>query len=272
MQTVEIPALGMRTSRIGLGCASLVGRATRRQSSRMVETALDLGIRYFDVAPLYGMGTAEEVIGEVIGDSPGVVVATKVGLPRPAYSPIANMARAMAAPMSGRVRALRRMIRAIRTPRTTGPAAAAAQKDFSSPAIRASLGHSLDLLRRRRADVFLLHEPQPSDLNAEVMGTMDQLVAEGMVGTYGAGVDVVCEPPLAFGRIWQSPWPDRSEFKEPRGIQPIFHGVIRRAPRDPSGRLIEPARLLIERALDARPGCIILVAASHPNQLRSLLS
>lgn len=272
MQTVEIPALGICTSRIGLGCASLVGRATRRQSRRMVETALDLGIRYFDVAPLYGMGTAEEVIGEVIGDSPGVVVATKVGLPRPPYSPTANMVRAIATPLSSRVRTVRRMIRALRTRGATSPTAGGARRDFSAPTIRASLQQSLELLRRRRADVFLLHEPQPSDLNAEVMGIMGQLVAEGLVGTYGAGVDLICEPPMAFGSIWQSPWRERSAFKDPSGMQFIFHGVIRRAPRDPSGRLIEPARLLIERALATRPGCIVLVAASDPVQLRSLVS
>jgi len=41
----------------------------------MLETALNLGIRYFDLALSYGMGTAEEVLDAVFGNSRDVVVA-----------------------------------------------------------------------------------------------------------------------------------------------------------------------------------------------------
>ena len=86
MNQIDFLPIGRKVSQIGLGCGRLVGRSTLIQSARIVETALDLGIRYFDVAPSYGMGTAEEVLGHVTGDSKEVVIATKVGIPRPHYS------------------------------------------------------------------------------------------------------------------------------------------------------------------------------------------
>lgn len=83
MQQIELKPLGRRVSCLGLGCARLDGRIGLRRSARLIEAALDLGITYFDVAALYG--TAEEALGQVIGNSKEIVVATKVGPPRVAY-------------------------------------------------------------------------------------------------------------------------------------------------------------------------------------------
>ncbi|HZQ62300.1 MAG TPA: aldo/keto reductase, partial [Casimicrobiaceae bacterium] len=47
--------------RIGLGCASL-GAPSRSnaEAEAVIVAAIDAGIRFFDVAPLYGGGLAEE--------------------------------------------------------------------------------------------------------------------------------------------------------------------------------------------------------------------
>ncbi len=81
MQQVELKPIGRHVSCLGLGCARLDGRVGLRRSARLLETALDLGITYLDVAASYG--TAEEALGCVVGGSRDVVVATKVGPPPP---------------------------------------------------------------------------------------------------------------------------------------------------------------------------------------------
>jgi aryl-alcohol dehydrogenase-like predicted oxidoreductase len=73
---------GLRVSAIGFGgggIGSVWGPTTDAESIRAVRRALDLGISFFDVAPVYGDGTAEARLGQALGaDRASVIVATKV--------------------------------------------------------------------------------------------------------------------------------------------------------------------------------------------------
>lgn len=75
---------GLRVSRAGFGgggIGQVWGATTEKESIRTVHRALDLGINFFDVAPSYGDGKAEEVLGVALeGRRDEAVVATKVGL------------------------------------------------------------------------------------------------------------------------------------------------------------------------------------------------
>jgi D-threo-aldose 1-dehydrogenase len=72
------------SSRLGFGCGGVMGRVGRRQSLRVIAAALDGGITHFDVAPLYGYGEAEALLGEALADKRDrVVVASKFGLNPP---------------------------------------------------------------------------------------------------------------------------------------------------------------------------------------------
>ena len=56
-------------TRLGLGTAPLAGlfRATDAAlAAETLERAYDLGVRYFDTAPLYGSGLAEERLGRAL--------------------------------------------------------------------------------------------------------------------------------------------------------------------------------------------------------------
>src|SRR5215471_15656880 len=52
--------------RLGMGCGDLCGGAGQSHSAKLVRTAYDAGIRYFDVARLYGNGSAEGVLGNAL--------------------------------------------------------------------------------------------------------------------------------------------------------------------------------------------------------------
>jgi aryl-alcohol dehydrogenase-like predicted oxidoreductase len=65
----SIPQTTLRLSEIGFGCAGnsgLMVRGSRDEQTRTIARALELGITYFDTAPDYGDGVAEENLGAVL--------------------------------------------------------------------------------------------------------------------------------------------------------------------------------------------------------------
>jgi L-galactose dehydrogenase len=84
MEYTEFGRTGLTVSRAGFGgggIGQVWGATTEMEAIRSVHRALDLGISFFDVAPGYGDGKAEEALGKALqGCSEPVVVATKVRL------------------------------------------------------------------------------------------------------------------------------------------------------------------------------------------------
>jgi L-glyceraldehyde 3-phosphate reductase len=69
MQYRRVGHTDLSVSEIGFGCggnAGLMVRGTLREQLRVIERALALGITYFDNAPDYGDGKAEENLGRVL--------------------------------------------------------------------------------------------------------------------------------------------------------------------------------------------------------------
>ena len=82
MQYRSIASAGVAISEIGFGCggtAGLMVRGSALEQRRVVERALEAGINYFDVAPDYGNGKAEENLGRVLRElSVRPYITTKV--------------------------------------------------------------------------------------------------------------------------------------------------------------------------------------------------
>jgi aryl-alcohol dehydrogenase-like predicted oxidoreductase len=79
---LHLTALGLGTWAIGGGeWAYGWGPQDDAESVAAIRHALDLGINWIDTAPAYGLGHAEEIIGQAIGGRrEGVIIATKCGL------------------------------------------------------------------------------------------------------------------------------------------------------------------------------------------------
>jgi aryl-alcohol dehydrogenase-like predicted oxidoreductase len=274
LPTIELPGTGIRTSCIGLGCGQIVGRLTLRESRRLIETALDLGITHFDTAPSYGMGTSEEALGEVLAGIPGITVATKVGPARGVYSARANVARKFLKPVLDRVGSLKRVARRAYAP-GAGAGAASSQVrpryDFSRDRVRRELETSLRLLRRQQVDIYLAHEPHPDDLAAGSSEVFRALQSEDLVRAWGVGISARSAPWAPSVGIWQSGWP-QAAATYPTGLAYIFHGVLRHAPRSAGGTLLRPAPEILREAMAARPDVLFLVSAANPGRLRELLA
>lgn len=74
---------GLELTALGVGSAPLGGLyadVPTAQALDMLNTAWDLGLRYFDTAPMYGLTRAEHLVGQVLRDKDGShVLSTKVG-------------------------------------------------------------------------------------------------------------------------------------------------------------------------------------------------
>ena len=73
-------------SAIGIGCWNFGGdwdSTEDNNSAKIVCTAVDMGINFFDVAPVYGWGHSEKVLGKVLKENGlrnKVLIASKGGL------------------------------------------------------------------------------------------------------------------------------------------------------------------------------------------------
>ena len=64
-------------SQIAMGCMR-ISRIPENDAEKLVHTALDNGINYFDHADVYGFGKSEEYFGRIIKKTPGLREQIKI--------------------------------------------------------------------------------------------------------------------------------------------------------------------------------------------------
>jgi hypothetical protein len=192
------------SGRIGLGCGRFRGGFEESNARRLLDTALDCGIRYFDTAPSYG--ASERILGRGLRGLRGQVeLCTKVGL----YG---------AAPTST-VWTLRGLVlTAVRgvlpdgaidrlKPRRRAPKAAMPKQrgygNFDLALIRPSVERSLEALDTGYLDCLMLHEPRLSDPTQELAQLLGKLVHEGLAVRLGVGTYSLFEDLPDFGDVAQ---------------------------------------------------------------------
>jgi len=161
-------------SELSLGCAQL-GNLYREVSDAdaqaTVDAAWELGIRYFDTAPHYGLGLSERRLGTALASRPrdSYVISSKVGrLLEPNRNPVGLDDDGYVVPATHR-----------------------RVWDFGRDGIRRSLTESLERLGLDRVDIVYLHDPDK--YWAEVIETgypaLAELRDQGVVKAIGAGMN-----------------------------------------------------------------------------------
>jgi aryl-alcohol dehydrogenase-like predicted oxidoreductase len=184
MRQVILPGASTGTTSLGFGCAYLAGGFETPMNVRLVLAAYDSGIRHFDVAPSYGLGTAENVLGQSLrGKRHGVTIATKVGIGRPTCGRMWSLIRASTVP-------LRHAIRKYAVPqRTKGSSPSAPNTDFSPASVSASISESLKRLQTDHIDLLLLHEVRLRDLTDELLTSLDKRRQQGECRALGLATE-----------------------------------------------------------------------------------
>lgn len=166
-------------SRLGFGCASLGSRVGSRPGSRALNEAFEAGVNWFDVAPSYGDGQAESLLGEFARTRRDkIYICTKCGVAPPPVSSLKAALRPVSRLLVKGAPALRSL-----AGRARGPAEPQA---LSRETIIGSLERSLIHLKTDYVDVLALHDPQEDDINnEEVARALEDAVASGKARTAG---------------------------------------------------------------------------------------
>jgi D-threo-aldose 1-dehydrogenase len=159
--------------RIGLGGAPLAGLFTPisdAEATATVEAAWDEGWRYFDTAPHYGLGLAEERLGAGLAGKPrsSFVLSSKVG----------------------------RIIYEADDDAPDGEGFAVTSKrrrrwDFSRDGVLRSIEDSLRRIGTDRLDVVFVHDPDDhfDEAVATAFPTLIELRDQGVIGAIGSGMN-----------------------------------------------------------------------------------
>ena len=172
MKRVPFGRTRLRVTQLGLGSAPLGGLfevVTQDEAHRVVDAAWGAGVRFFDTAPLYGHGLAEQRMGDVLRTKPRdeFVLATKVG----------RLLRADAPPEPGQA--------------YVGVPPVNPMFDFSYDGVMRSVDESLARLGLDRIDILHIHDPDDHYEQAlhGAYRALDTLRSEGTISAVGAGMN-----------------------------------------------------------------------------------
>lgn len=192
MRTVRCEGVG-NVSALGFGCASLGSRVSARHGRAAIDRAILAGVSWFDVAPSYGDGKAEEILGAAVRGA-DVAIATKVGLVAPPASPLKRAAGAIARPLVSAIPALRPLAKRLRL-------SAARRLPLDAETIRVSMLRSLERLGVDSIAMLALHEPTLDDIaNEDVAIAVADIRDQGLAARIAiAGSPAVCRAAAAAG-------------------------------------------------------------------------
>ena len=143
MQTRKIGSL--QASVVGLGCNNFGWRIDAEASAKVIDTAIESGVTFFDTADRYGKGQSEDFLGRALGKRRDqIILATKFGM---------EMEKG--------------------------------QQGASPKYVLEAVDASLRRLRTDRIDLYQLHQPDPKTPITDTLGTLDELVRAGKVREIG---------------------------------------------------------------------------------------
>jgi aryl-alcohol dehydrogenase-like predicted oxidoreductase len=278
MRRVTLGRTGIETSCLGFGCAALGSRIAPEAGARALAAAHAGGVTWFDLAPVYGGGRAEEIAAPYLrAHRAEVQICTKAGL---ALAGGAGRLRRLAVPLARR---------ALQGPlagwlRRAAPAANV-KLALTPELITGSLEASLRRLGTDYVDLFALHAPAPAEVGRDdVLRALEAIVAAGKARAVGVAGDAAAAAAAAGYGVVQLPLPppgaDTAALDAVRatGQGVIVHSVFgarealarrmagdatlaaraRAAGQGDTNRGL--GRLLIERAFALNPDGVVLAA------------
>ena len=157
--TRQVGRTSLQVTCLGLGGVFLARDAPRSEAEALIERAYETGVRYFDTAPMYGLGESERRYNGPLSrlERSGFVLSTKVG-------------RLLREDVGG---------------------SEPWHFDFTRDGVLRSFETSLQRLGLDRVDILLLHDPDDHADQAirEAFPALIELREQGLVGAIGAGMN-----------------------------------------------------------------------------------
>jgi diketogulonate reductase-like aldo/keto reductase len=276
---------GRKTTRIGFGCAYLLP-----ETASLVDVAFDAGIRHFDVAPSYGRGLTESILGESLKSRIETTsVTTKFGIsPAFRHAGPAQFARAVLRPIVFRIPFLRAYV-------SSKVAARTGRVPLNAEGAKASIERSLRALKRNHLDLFLLHEATIHDLaNPDLLPFLTSYVERGIIGSFGIGgqranADAILDRLPGFTGVLQFEWSAINKDPIPKNLpfSIFYHATapaksilflalknridLRKLSKSVGLDLSEPTileQLLLRLSIDMNPKSIVLFSSTREDHIR----
>lgn len=171
---------------IGLGCSRLgsVLGASAQDSEKLLRTALDQGIRFYDTSNIYAQGESEQLLGRIMSGQQDVVICTKVGKYLPLSKRLLLPFKSVIKQLVGNNDILRAGIRSSR--------ARGMPTNWNPGYIQKSVEKSLQRLNRDYIHVLMLHSPSAEIVRqGDAIGALVKLKSSGKIGAVGVSVDDV---------------------------------------------------------------------------------
>ena len=178
-QKISFKRVPIEVTRLGLGTAPLGGMFTsvaESDSDALIATAFDLGINYFDTAPLYGYGRSEVRLGRALRAlKKNFVISTKVG------------------------RVLNDTKDSDREFFKDADPTKESVYDWSADGIKRSINESLERLGLDHIDIVLLHDCEDylEQTLREAYPVLDSYRSQGIIKAVGMGLNL-CAPSVAI--------------------------------------------------------------------------
>lgn len=178
-QKISFKRVPIEVTRLGLGTAPLGGMFTsvaESDSDALIATAFDLGINYFDTAPLYGYGRSEVRLGRALRAlKKDFVISTKVG------------------------RVLNDTKDSDREFFKDADPTKESVYDWSADGIKRSINESLERLGLDHIDIVLLHDCEDylEQTLREAYPVLDSYRSQGIIKAVGMGLNL-CAPSVAI--------------------------------------------------------------------------
>jgi len=297
LRTMTLQGFDTPVGAIGFGCASLGSRISASQGLQALADAHAAGVNWFDVAPAYGAGDAEAILGRFAhGRRDRIFICTKVGLAPPQRNALLKQVYAIARPVVGALGGLRSAFRRMPSTRNVS-------LPLTPQLITESLHRSLQRMGIDHVDVFALHKPTHADIaRDDVQRTLQGLRQAGKVRHIGVAGDLeAARLALAhretYSMVQLADDPVQQPLRQlpPQGDAPytvVTHSILgvdgtrervlqalRTAGPPTIARLTgvgysanpeqAVAELLLDRALAANPGGVVLMSmfgARHRNE------
>jgi aryl-alcohol dehydrogenase-like predicted oxidoreductase len=176
MRTVVVPALEREVSALGFGCGQLGSWISETRGRRALDHAFERGVTWYDVAPFYGDGEAENILGRfAVGRRDKIVICTKIGGVRSRASAFKRILRPLA-------RAALSLFPVL--PGSEGPTniIQARSETLNAERLEAYVVESLCRLRTDCVDMLALHDPSPEDCtDPALIAALSRMVDKGYI-------------------------------------------------------------------------------------------
>jgi D-threo-aldose 1-dehydrogenase len=169
LDIVQIGTTGLEVTRLGIGGVGL-GGVSEEEAVAIIHRSLDMGVRYYDTAPVYGRGFSEQRVGSVLSRLPAssYTISTKVG----------RLLQPVAPEFVGKM---------------PGPGSQEVEPvfNFTYDGVMRSFSESLQRLGLDGVDILLIHDPDDYYDQAfeGAYKALADLRSQGIITALGAGMN-----------------------------------------------------------------------------------